>query len=141
MPNFVSTAIGMAKAAVIVMNRSMRTMNEREEFREMAADAMRREMTPEEETIWGLLRNHGWQAQAQVPMELPKYNKAVILDFYHPGLRVALEIDGPQHRKTRDSRRDRKLMASMGIPTLRFSNRQVRTKFEWVRETLWKLLD
>ena len=44
-----------------------------------------------------------------------------VMDFYHPTLRICVEIDGAVHRgrKARDRSRDRKLMA-IGIETYRF---------------------
>jgi len=57
-----------------------------------------------------------------------------ILDFYHAGAQLCIEVDGGIHKKQkgRDRRRDTRL-ATMGIKTLRFDNWQVFEKLKGVR--------
>lgn len=105
----------------------------------MAADAMRRDPTPEEEVIWQLVKDKGWGFELQVPVWSTRYNKGWILDLYSPLKQTNIEIDGPQHRKSADQRRDRKLQADLGVATIRFTNREVNRKLPKVIEMLEKL--
>ena len=96
-------------------------------------------MTEEEEILWPFLKDRDFQAQ--VPLFMTRYNKGIIADFYHSGLKLRIEVDGPQHKKTADTREDRKLLTDLGLTTVRFTNKQIQKRLAWVRETLSKLLD
>lgn len=121
------------------MNNRKHSDEERAAFREAAADHMRVNMTPEEESIWPFLKDRGFEAQ--VPLFSPRYRLGVVTDFYHRERKVRVEVDGPQHRPMADQRQDRKLKADLEVLTVRFTNQQVREKLPWVLETLSKLLD
>lgn len=95
---------------------------------------MVREPTPQEETLWTILEPMGFERQMSVFSA--RYNKGWILDFCHPEQLLAIEVDGPCHQKVRDQRRDRKLAASLGIRTLRFSNKQIRFSNKQVERDL-----
>lgn len=100
---------------------------------------MRREMTEEEDSLWPFLKDRGFSAQ--VPLFMTRYNKGIVADFYHLRLKLRIEVDGPQHKRSADQREDRKLLADLGLTTLRFTNKQVRSRLPWVLETLSELLD
>jgi very-short-patch-repair endonuclease len=83
------------------------------------ARTLRREMTEPEVILWTRLRGRGG--------ERPTFRRqhpfgALILDFYCPSLRLAIEVDGATHwddaAKARDEARDRWLNAQ-GIEVMR----------------------
>ena len=63
---------------------------------------------------------------------------AFIADFFFPGLRIAVEIDGKNHKQTRqsayDTWRDQVLLAKRKIHTLRLSNEFVLRHPQEVRQ-------
>jgi very-short-patch-repair endonuclease len=80
-------------------------------------------MTAPEFAMWKLLRiqAHGaWLPQYPVNID----GAWVILDFYLKHARLAVEIDGPEHNRESDARRDARLLAVHGIRTVRFTNQQ-----------------
>ncbi|MGH6988028.1 MAG: endonuclease domain-containing protein [Caulobacteraceae bacterium] len=84
------------------------------------ARALRREMSLPEVILWDALRQkrvQGLRFRRQQPMG------NYILDFYCPGVNLAVEIDGADHgepdREGHDARRDRWLLAQ-GVRVLRF---------------------
>ena len=95
------------------------------------ASSMRKRMTPEEYKLWTkCLRDYR-----------PKYRRQQILegfiaDFYCPAAKLAIEIDGSQHYsdagRTYDQWRS-SLIERNGISVLRFSNGDVRYRFDGVR--------
>ncbi len=117
------------------MNRSSRDPSDRAAFRERYA--REHELTPEEATVWSIAEEMGWKKQ--VPLELE--GRGIILDFYHPKLKLALEIDGKHHKKTVDARRDRRLMKIHGIATIRWTNKEVNDDLPSIQAFLLKLLD
>jgi very-short-patch-repair endonuclease len=62
-----------------------------------------------------------WLIQLTGPRGKIKYE---IFDFYHPELKLAVEVDGSSHRKTKgaDARRDR-MSNFCGIKVVRVSNK------------------
>lgn len=89
------------------------------------ARQLRREATPAEHRLWSVLRRRGldgWRFRRQHPVD------DYILDFYCPGARLAVEIDGRQHASEEalryDDERTRGL-AARGIRVLRFTNDDV----------------
>ena len=110
----------------------LHTDQEQWQFTRVRAAQMRIAPTPAERKAWELLRGLGFKNQ--VPIKVLKHRsvasfKYYILDLYHAGARLCVELDGSVHRKTRgrDGRRDRAL-AYLGIKTLRFSNSDVMRK-------------
>ena len=93
---------------------------------------LRQSMTQAEVLLWTKIcrrQIQGIQFLRQKP--IAKF----ILDFYAKSIRLAIEIDGGQHfeteHKNKDMNRDAYL-ATLGIHTLRFSNREVLTNLSGV---------
>jgi very-short-patch-repair endonuclease len=91
------------------------------------AQALRKNMTPEEKHLWyDLLRRLPMKAHRQ-------YNIGnYIVDFYIPQKRLVIEIDGIQHlaeeHKEKDQIRD-KFLEGQGLWVLRFPNESIRKNF------------
>lgn len=86
------------------------------------AKELRKRMTPEEKTLWDALRNDALSLHFRRQQVIAGY----IVDFYCASAKLAVEIDGGSHldRAEHDALRDR-VLAEMGIKTLRISNRAV----------------
>lgn len=93
------------------------------------AREQRKEPTRGEEILWQALRGKklGVRFRRQHPLE------DFVLDFYSPQARLAVEVDGASHREGAeyDQWRDG-VLASWGIPTLRFSESDVQKRLRWV---------
>jgi very-short-patch-repair endonuclease len=99
------------------------------------------------------LRKHQTNAEARLWRELKGKKLGVrfrrqrvkgnfILDFYCASRRLAIEVDGSIHDKTRiyDAWRDRQLQ-NMGIRVLRFRNERVFSAMEYVLEEITEHLE
>ncbi len=99
------------------------------------ARQLRKEMTDAERKLWSRLRNNqlGVKFRRQVPFD------NYILDFYCPGARLCVELDGSQHLtvegKERDRKRDRDLKEA-GVEVLRFSDYEALTNTETVLQVI-----
>ena len=94
------------------------------------AQHLRREMTPEEKHLW-----YDFLKKLPITVKRQKTINRYILDFYITSSKIAIEIDGRQH-KTRDhiaedAERD-KALAEMGISVLRYSNEDIRKRFNTI---------
>ncbi len=91
------------------------------------AQALRKNMTPEEKHLWyDLLKRLPMNAHRQ-------YNIGnYIVDFYIPKKQLVIEIDGIQHlteeHKEKDQTRD-KFLEGQGLRVLRFPNESIRKNF------------
>lgn len=101
----------------------------------LAANAERMRLAPEpaEAVLWEHLRPLGFRRQEPIHGKTKNGGDwRYVLDFvkisrwFEGGLGLCVEVDGSSHRKKkgRDRRRDTRL-ATIGIKTLRFSNREV----------------
>lgn len=97
-------------------------------------------MTEAESLLWSKIRRKqlkGYQFYRQKPI------KNFIVDFYCPKANLVIELDGGQHyndaMKIKDEQRD-KILKSMGLKVLRFSDREVFENKEEVMEKIWKYL-
>src|SRR5215472_1810842 len=83
----------------------------------------RREMTPQERTLWEALRRNQLNG---LHFRRQQVIQGFVVDFYCASARLAIEIDGDSHlsRRKYDDERDRAL-ARMGITTLRIGNQRV----------------
>jgi very-short-patch-repair endonuclease len=89
-----------------------------------------RRPTKSELLLWEQLRASSSEWFAEVPT---KYGYT--LDFYCPGVRLAVEVDGASHWGKAGAEHDEKRDAAherMGIRTKRFSAREVETEVHWV---------
>jgi len=80
-------------------------------------------MTPQEKILWHALRN---DALGALHFRRQQVIAGYIVDFYCASAKLAVEIDGDSHldRAEHDALRDR-VLAEMGIRTLRISNQAV----------------
>src|SRR6266511_4059143 len=101
---------------------------------------LRRESTDAERLLWKLLRGRnlaGFKFRRQHEM------LGFILDFYCPGARVAIEVDGGGHyspqRLEYDAERTR-LLNAHGVRVLRFTNTEVLIHPVAVGDAIWRVL-
>jgi very-short-patch-repair endonuclease len=87
---------------------------------------LRKPLTKEESILWGKLRGKRF-------MNLKFYRQygigPYIADFYCPALNLVIEADGSQHYWPGNREYDRirkEYMQSIGVTTIRFSNREIR---------------
>ena len=98
------------------------------------AQALRKNMTPEEKHLWyDFLRHLPMKAHRQ-------YNiGSYIVDFYIPKKQLVIEIDGIQHlteeHKETDQTRDH-FLEGQGLRVLRFPNKSIRENFSDVCEVI-----
>ena len=94
------------------------------------AKVLRGNMTPEEKHLWyDFLRNYPVRFQRQ---------KAIgnyIVDFYCAKAHLVVEIDGSQHGTEENFQNDKErteYLESIGLSVIRFTNSDVRKRFEGV---------
>jgi len=66
-----------------------------------------------------------------------------IVDFYCPGAKIIIEIDGGQHNSVEGLKKDRvrdNYLAGLGFTVLRFSDREVLTNVDAVLERIYEHL-
>ncbi|MEA1878863.1 MAG: endonuclease domain-containing protein [Bacteroidota bacterium] len=98
---------------------------------------LRRNQTSSEEILWHQLKSRklsGFKFRRQHPFQ------KVIFDFYCHEAKLAIEVDGEYHKAEartieRDKERD-KIMESLSIRTLRFTNQQVLNSLPKVIKTI-----
>ncbi len=102
---------------------------------------LRRNATPTEDLLWRKLRGRklaGMKIRRQHPIG------RLVLDFYCPEVRLAIEVDGSVHlgaeRQVADKDRD-ELLDELGIQTLRVTADDVEFRIESVLETILKALE
>lgn len=94
------------------------------------AKELRKNPTSTEKELWKYVRNGqicGMYFRKQHPFGI------YILDFYSFKANLVIEIDGPIHllQKDYDDERD-KFLKSTGLTVLRFTNRDIEKRLEWV---------
>jgi len=98
------------------------------------ARKLRKEMTEAEKFFWGEVRKKqlkGYQFYRQ------KNIGSYIVDFYCPGARLVIELDGGQHYLPEGQEKDKirdAYLNRIGFTVLRFSDREVLTNIEGVLE-------
>lgn len=104
------------------------------------ARSLRNNMTDAERTLWSLIKRK--QAKGRL-FARQKTIDNYIVDFYCASAALVIELDGGQHYtpegREQDRQRDADLMAR-GLTVLRFSDRDVLTNIEGVREEIWNYL-
>jgi very-short-patch-repair endonuclease len=101
------------------------------------ARELRRNMTPAETKLWlGFLRGYPFRVLRQKPID--RY----IVDFYCSALKLVIEIDGESHYtnegKSNDEER-RRILEGYGLRVVRFTNEDIRMRFEGVCTVLSNL--
>lgn len=106
--------------------------NRKSEMTHRARD-LRRSMSPIEQRLWRGLR--GAQLGATFRRQHPA--GGYVLDFYCSKAKLAVELDGDEHasRTGRDAMRTR-FLNGRGIHVVRFSNRDVCSNLDGVREMI-----
>jgi len=101
---------------------------------------LRKNMTDAERRLWTRIRGKqlkGCQFYRQ------KTIGDYIVDFYCPGVKLVIELDGGQHYTEEGIEKDKirdKYLADNGLQILRFSDRDVFENMEGVLERIWSRL-
>ena len=103
---------------------------------------LRKELSKCELILWYHLRNkqvRGCKFRRQVSID------NLVVDFYCPELKMAIEVDGESHYKSqaeteRDCRRDAYLR-SLGLDVLRFTNLDITKNLEGVMVKIYEFVD
>ena len=102
------------------------------------ARGLRKRMTDGERALWKRLRAKqmgGVQFYRQKPIG------HYIVDFYAPGVKLVIEIDGSQHKEEMSTEKDRVRDACMektGLKVLRFNSREVLKETDAVMEVIYQ---
>ena len=100
------------------------------------AQNLRRNMTPEEKHLW-----YDFLKKLPITVRRQKNIGNYIVDFYVSSSKIVIEIDGSQHgepeNKMADTERDNYL-ANMGITVLRYTNLDIKKRFNIVAEDILK---
>ena len=94
------------------------------------AQELRKNMTPEEKHLW-----YDFLKKLSITVNRQKNIGNYIVDFYIAGKKIAIEIDGKQHRKPENREADEKrdaYLQNLGIKVLRYKNTDVNLNFEGV---------
>lgn len=102
------------------------------------ARMLRKNMTPEEKHLWyDFLKRLPFNVRRQHNIE------NYIVDFYIAEKKIVIEVDGAQHyspeHKAADEQRDAAL-AVWGITVLRYSNADIRNRFDAVATDILRVL-
>ena len=103
------------------------------------ARSLRANLTDAEQRLWSRLRRKqilGVQFYRQKP--IGNY----ITDFYAPGARLVVEVDGAQHTESPQAERDRERTAyleQVGLRVLRYNDRQVLLELDSVVEEIFRV--
>jgi len=105
------------------------------------ARQLRRNLTDSERALWSHLRNkqiYDVQFYRQKPIG------GYIVDFYAPGAKLVIEVDGGQHLEgsyvQNDRRRD-EYLASLGLKVLRFNSSEVMKESDAVIEVICRSVE
>ena len=105
-----------------------------------ASQKLRREMTDAERRLWSRLRAKqilGVQFYRQKPVG------NYIVDFYAPAANLVVEVDGSQHFKADNKKRDQMRTAVLerfGLTVLRFDNAQVMAQLDDVVAEVYRVV-
>ena len=111
------------------------TIHNRKYLKQFRKD-LRNNLTPAEATLWkAIQRNQLDGRKFRRQHSIGNY----ILDFYCPGEKLAIELDGQQHFTASGSERDYnrdEYLKTLNIKVLRFENREVFENLEGVLEEI-----
>lgn len=98
---------------------------------------LRRSQTDVEKLLWKYLRGSHLGKKFKRQIIFGNY----IVDFYCPGCKFVIELDGEQHKQRREYDDIRtKYLKSKGIKVIRFWNGEVESNIEGVLERIRKAL-
>ena len=98
------------------------------------AQELRKNMTAEERHLW-----YDFLKRLPVPVKRQKNIGNYILDFYIPSAKLAIEIDGRQHKLAENREDDRirdEFLNSLGIMVVRYTNDDIRNRFQAVAKDI-----
>ena len=98
------------------------------------AQELRRNMTAEERHLW-----YDFLKKLPIPVKRQKNIENYILDFYIPSAKLAIEIDGRQHKLAENREDDRirdEFLNSLGITVVRYTNDDIRDRFQAVAKDI-----
>ncbi len=115
------------------MNESKHNLGANSSTKSKARE-LRKRMTEPERILWSHIRRrkqHGMYFRRQHPYGI------YILDFYCFEADLVIEIDGMIHLSRRDYDIERtKYLRSSGLKVIRFNNKDIETRIEWVLEKI-----
>ena len=98
------------------------------------AQELRKDMTAEERHLW-----YDFLKKLPIPVKRQKNIENYILDFYIPSAKLAIEIDGRQHKLAENREDDRirdEFLNSLGITVVRYTNDDIRDRFQAVAKDI-----
>ena len=98
------------------------------------AQELRKNMTAEERHLW-----YDFLKRLPIPVKRQKNIENYILDFYIPSAKLAIEIDGRQHKLAENREDDRirdEFLNSLGITVVRYTNDDIRDRFQAVAKDI-----
>ena len=98
------------------------------------AQELRKNMTAEERHLW-----YDFLKKLPIPVKRQKNIENYILDFYIPSAKLAIEIDGQQHKLAENREDDRirdEFLNSLGITVVRYTNDDIRDRFQAVAKDI-----
>ena len=98
------------------------------------AQELRKNMTAEERHLW-----YDFLKKLPIPVKRQKNIENYILDFYIPSAKLAIEIDGRQHKLAENREDDRirdEFLNSMEITVVRYTNDDIRDRFQAVAKDI-----
>ena len=98
------------------------------------AQELRKNMTAEERHLW-----YDFLKKLPIPVKRQKNIENYILDFYIPSAKLAIEIDGRQHKLVENREDDRirdEFLNSMEITVVRYTNDDIRDRFQAVAKDI-----
>ena len=101
---------------------------------------LRKNMTKEERHLW-----YDFLKSLPITVKRQKIIGDYIVDFYCEtnAVKLVIELDGSQHYEEENARRDKErdgFLQSLGITVLRYGNREVNERFEFVCADIYKHL-
>ena len=99
-----------------------------------SAQELRKNMTAEERHLW-----YDFLKKLPIPVKRQKNIENYILDFYIPSAKLAIEIDGRQHKLAENRKDDRirdEFLNSLGITVVRYTNDDIRDRFQAVAKDI-----
>ena len=100
------------------------------------ARQLRKNMTPEEKKLW-----YQFLSKVKPRFLRQKPIDNYIIDFYCSECRLAVEIDGSQHRTESGSKYDKNridILSCYGVKEIRFLNKEINEQFEDVKKRILK---
>ena len=98
------------------------------------AQELRKNMTAEERHLW-----YDFLKKLPIPVKRQKNIENYILNFYIPSAKLAIEIDGRQHKLAENREDDRirdEFLNSLGITVVRYTNDDIRDRFQAVAKDI-----